>query len=726
MGSLDFSVVVVLGAFAGLLFVAIGYGQLVWLQRQSKSRALGEDTRSPLISTLFWICIVASAICLLRAVTSRGLPEQDAMLAGEDLFAVAVRPGLVARYETRSPVVHEGDVLIRFSSRDGEEGTLAVKSRRQILTSDLEIEKAKPAELDPELARRLDQAKQLLQDRSSRQKQVLTERDSIEREATQQRLSVDNRKFRAEQEAHTADTEMAPLKSSLEIAKSELASQEELLRQGLLSKLEVARQRDKVASLEGQIAERTQRRALLERELRAIGSLDAQAVRTYSGQGASRTQESAQIANEIANAEKAVAAAQAALEQDRPRTDAQRQKRVQQIEVQIAECDALLSGSGRKAQVLAPFEGRVGFREPSPSSPPSDNGPLLVLYRPGKITATVHLDGKSDEGQPGERGADVFFSAEEAGRDRTISGNVLSKTLSGDEEEIVVACDPPDRVVRYLAMGGSVPVRVQLKRGVTQELAFRIGIALGIAALALAGVRSVRSRFSPAAAAPGGAPGPMGTPAPVPPSGAPPFGPPGRPDPYRPFAQPFYSWHPDYPPQPQGGSYAHLPAHQAALELPTAPHLFARISRNDLSADEADPTYLRRLGARLRHDVDSSLLSIGIVRRVHSIIGQGGFPAAAQIAVGFGADVEQRQIAQAVYELHLRTSGSGSPEGGLGPAVISCAEFLQVMRAVGADRLHAAIDAARAQLINATILAAQREGSSSELANYLVKPLMQV
>jgi len=137
MGSPDFSTMLVLGALVGLLFVAIGYGQLVWLQRQARGKKEGGkeegERSSPLLTGLFWISLVVSAICFLQAVTSRVLPEQDAQLYGEDLFAVGPRPGLVATYETKNNLVHRDDLLIRFSGQDGEEGQHALRSRKQIL-----------------------------------------------------------------------------------------------------------------------------------------------------------------------------------------------------------------------------------------------------------------------------------------------------------------------------------------------------------------------------------------------------------------------------------------------------------------------------------------------------------------------------------------------------------------------------------------------------------------
>ncbi len=734
MGSPDFSTIVVLAALAALLLVAIGYGQLVWLQRRARASAgAQEPSGSPFVSLLFWGSLIASAICFLHAVTSRVMPEQDAQLFGEELFSIAPRPGLVATYETRSNQVRKDDVLIRFSGRDGEEGQLAIKSRKQILQGDLEIEKARPIEFDPALLRRLDTAKAALQERTARQKQVQSERDSIQREAQQQRLNVDNRRFRAEQDLRTAERELAPLKASLETAKSELDSQETLLHQGLLSRMEVARQRDKVTDLEGQISEREGRISLFHRELDEVAALGGQAEKTYAGQGAARAQESTQLTADIAEAQQAVAAAAQMLEQDRPRAEAQRQKRIQQIEVQLAECDALLSGNGKKAQVEAPFDGRVGFREPSPSSPPSDNGPLLVLYKPGRITATLHLDDPAEsEEAKSDLGADVIFGPEIAGRERTIGGEVVSKTEARGETEVVVACDPPERAVRAIAMGGAVPVRVRLKRGVAGSLGFRAGLALGALALLLAAFRSLWSRFRisrvPDASAPPGQPPPASSS-----GGFNPYG--GGPERGMPGVaaagySPYASRPGDYPAPPP------IPAPAArVLSLPpawpvdgAAPYgtPFLRPPGDDLAADERDPLYLRRLGARLRLDVEGASLSPALVRRVHQLIGRGGFHSSALVMSGFGAGVDQRHLARAAFDLHLRTFESPPPTGGLGPAARSCAEFLQVMRAVGADHLSGAIDSVRTELIAATLAAAERDGSSSESAGSLVKPLMEV
>ncbi|MBS2024621.1 MAG: hypothetical protein JST92_19640 [Deltaproteobacteria bacterium] len=717
MGTPDFSTILILGALVGLLFVAIGYGQLVWLQRQAKGPSGAAVSGA---SILFWLILIASGVCLARAVTSRTFPEQEATLTGEDLFAVQPRVGLNATYETRANLVRKDDVLIRFTGRDGEEGQVAIKSRKAILEGELEIERARPLEFDPEMVRRVDQAKSQLREREQRQKQVLSERDSIAREATQQRLAVDNRRYRAEQDERAAERELKPLQASLETEKAELESQESLLRQGMLSKMEVARQRDKVTDLEGRIAELEDRRALLQRELEGIKSLHEQSERTFTGQGASRSEENTKILSDIADARKLVEATTRMLEQDRPRAEAQREKRLAQIQVQIHECDELLSGQGRHAQVVAPFDGRVGFREPSPSSPPADNGPLLVMYRPGKMTASAHLDADEDDAGA-DLGAEIIIGAELLGRERTINAEVLQRTTAHGETELLIACDPPERVVRQVAMSGAAPVRVRLKRSVASSLAFKLSMLLGAAAFALAGYRSIRRRIS--------GEGPLGTP--QPPPQAPPHAPPsGGIDPGH-FAPGGLG---ASPAQAQGhptpGSTPRalppLPA-QHQLPGPLDGNAFARPVGDGLSPDERDPLYLKRLGARLRQDIEATNLSPFIVRRVHTLIGRGGFHTSAMVAVGFGeVPIDHLEVARALFDMHNRTVEAQPPLGGLGPAAQACAEFIQVMRAVGADKPTGTLDGLRSELISATLTLAQRGGASSENAGMLVKPLMEV
>ncbi len=471
-----------------------------------------------------------------------------------------------------------------------------------------------------------------------------------------------------------------------------------------------------------------------------MAALGGQAEKTYAGQGAARAQESTQLTADIAEAQQAVAAAAQMLEQDRPRAEAQRQKRIQQIEVQLAECDALLSGNGKKAQVEAPFDGRVGFREPSPSSPPSDNGPLLVLYKPGRITATLHLDSLEGLGDAESGfGADVLFTSQTGGRDRELPGTVVAARVEHEESEIVIACDPPDRVIRAIAMGSVVPVRVRLKRAVTQADSFRAGLVLGAVALALAGLRALRRRFQiQRIDKPGGNAAPPANPGgglPPFPSGSGGFTPYGTPDPSGAAASGWSGHHSSIGFAP--GDYARMlrdPASQGRALLSPRPDFADARTRpvplllapgDELAIDERDPLYLHRLGARLRFDLEHGAVSFPLLLRAHQVVGRGGYHSAALVTSGFGTGVDGHQIARAAFDLHVRAFQAPPPAGGLRAATRSCATFLQVMRTVGSEELRGSLDFVRSELVAATLAVAERSGARREEAGSLIRLLVE-
>ncbi len=251
MASLDLTTVIVVGALVGLFFVALGYAQMVWLARQKQaSDAEAGQHGSPLQRLLLWSLAGLSALCLLRAAASTSLRDRSAFLVGEDLFSVPPRAGLVAKFETDVTTVRRDEVLLRFTGQDGDEAHHAVKTRRKLLQGELEIERTRPLELDPDLVRRAEAARSALRDRAQRVKPLASERDGILRALPQQRLTLAGRRFRIEQDDRAADRELKPLEASLETERSALDSQLALLKQGLVSQVEAARARDSLSELE--------------------------------------------------------------------------------------------------------------------------------------------------------------------------------------------------------------------------------------------------------------------------------------------------------------------------------------------------------------------------------------------------------------------------------------------------------------------------------------------
>ncbi|MGC4118848.1 MAG: hypothetical protein QM765_30650 [Myxococcales bacterium] len=436
-----------------------------------------------------------------------------------------------------------------------------------------------------------------------------------------------------------------------------------------------------------------------------------------------RSAELSRLSGEVDAARAAVARTAEALEADRPRAEAQRDRRLMQIRERLDAYRALLEGRGSPLFVAAPFDGRVGFREPQPTSAVSDGGPLLVLYRPGQINASVQLE-------PGETGGDLTAEVRlptSIGRgdpteaEGPLAGTVVQRRLlPGGAEELLVACDPPPRVVRQLAMGGTLPVVVTLRRGVTSTWPFRAGMVLvGLAlAVALGGAfpRPPRAPAQPAAPEPSDG---------VRPDVA------AQGDAIRP-AEPVDETWPEAAAQPEVVLRA-LRAPASEQEDPWGrprslcvggwrPPQRARseVAQSDLSAAHGYLGHLLGLGATLRVQVDLGAPSREHMHEVREALARGGSQAAALIAVGFGPIAENSSIESAAFRLL-----TSLPPNALAEAARDCADFLHVLHAIAPRRLLETLDRLRARLIASALEAAERAGTSSEVAATLVSPLVE-
>ncbi len=700
----DLTTVIVVGAMVGLLCVAFGYAHLVWLTRHHQAREAGEARRSsPLRTWLLWVLLVLTAACLLRSVASSRLSERSGFLVGEDLVSVRPRPGLVARFEPSGVNVQQGQFLIRFTGEDGEAPQLALEKRLELLKGELEIARGHPLEFDPELVRREESARTSLENSERRMKQLASERDAIARERTQRRLDFADRIFRIEHDDRTGKRELAELVTRVDTERSALASDELLASQGALPERDAARGRDALSALEGRIAQFQDLHAIRGRERRELENLRSATELALAQQVQER---SAELENETARtaaARSALALAQSALDQDRPRAEALRERRLRQIQIQLDECQALLEGRGRQLNFQAPWNGRIGFREPSPASPPSDNGPLLVLYRPGKIAADVRLEPGEAQAMDSDLHAEIHIppstSAFMEGRatEDPLAGTLVQKSLLPDgSAELRFALDPPERIVRQLAMGGIIPVVVDLRHPITHTTSFRIGVGLAVLAIALALFNAFHRRTPrrPVTASrdpvPGGGDPKIVTASVHTQSGT---------DDVRAVVMAMRHWL-SLPPVSQG-----------------APVLDSALALNDF-------TSASELGVRLRMQVDGGVLTPTLVRQVGETLARGGYHAAALVSAGYGAPKDPQTIELAAFSL-LATAPTGSAES-LAEATRDCAQFIRIMRAISPRALSRSLDRLRETLIAATLEVARRSGAPSETAGNAVTFLVEV
>jgi hypothetical protein len=430
MARLDLGVLV-LGMIGGLLCFVLAYGHAVWRARRKTARGNAPTHASSLLSAITYTCAALAVAVLILGISSRSLSEVEGLLSGEDLFAVRPRPGLVASYVALGPDVKKGEVLMRFRGPDDGQSSGDAANPEQ----------TRMLELDPEIIRHAQAAEQAYQKSEERERQLTSERDAIEREAAQQRMELASRRFRVAQDQRTTDGDLAQTQANLASERVQRDATKTLVEQKFVARLDLTKKQETVTVLEEHDAQLKGRRELLGQEMTKTRQELGELERIYTHQLRAREDELKAIAAKLEDAHRERERWKAALALDRLRASDQR---------------------ARQGIVEAPWDGRIGFREPSPASLPGDGGPLLVQYRPDKIFVVVRLD--SDMPHSARAGLDSQFRLVATNASPAFSGG--RPTLlreAGDFIELRIPCDPPDRVIRQLALGGAVPVRAQLR-----------------------------------------------------------------------------------------------------------------------------------------------------------------------------------------------------------------------------------------------------------------------
>ena len=160
---------------------------------------------------------------------------------------------------------------------------------------------------------------------------------------------------------------------------------ERAMAKGLIPQDEFEKRRERMNVLRSRQEELETRVGALRKERAQTTDLTSTTEGTHSNQLALRSNEISALNRRIGLARQAVKEAAQKLDEDKIRAAAQREKRLKQVQIQIDELNTLLDASEATLSARAPWDGVVGFREPSPASVRSDVRPLLVLFQPGKV-----------------------------------------------------------------------------------------------------------------------------------------------------------------------------------------------------------------------------------------------------------------------------------------------------------------------------------------------------
>jgi hypothetical protein len=466
--------VLLLGTISGLLAFAFSNALRVVIARQ---RALMKRRGS---ASRLWPAVgvsgaLVAAVLLANVFLGRIEVNGQGLLFGDDLFVVTRRPGFLPSYPNTSAIVKKGDPILVVRRDAGPDEIAISENRREVLRQELEFIKADALAVDPLVLREYTLAEGSLRELEERWQKHLDARDTLIREAPQQRLENEARRQALEKDAQAIQGELEQNRLSLESASRIFESGQRAMSAGLMPQDEFEKRRERVNVLRSRQEELVARSDALRRERTQTINLTSNTEGTYSTQLALRSGEIATLDRRLGTARQILKQAAQKLEEDKVRAAAQREKRLRQIQIQIDELNTLLDATETTLSARAPWDGVVGFREPSPATVRSDMRPLLVLFHPGKISTRIQLPGIHATVSPGEK-LDIRLRAlTPEAVNTTVVGELVERVANADGTvELRIACQPPPSAVRDLAMGNTIPVSVTVRR---PDLLARLGLS---------------------------------------------------------------------------------------------------------------------------------------------------------------------------------------------------------------------------------------------------------
>ena len=470
-----------LSGLIGFAAFCISYALLVWRRRNTSARG-SQAPRSEKLRRWAACLFLAGGIAVGIALAVRELDRAEGVLAGDGLFAIRT-PGEEFRltYLADSRTVGEGDLLARLESPE------ATAEVRQFELEGRRLEKERDAllldclKLDPEMVRRHQNAITMANRLQASVDQLLPARESLLRQATLERLDRQETRTQLEIDIAWYEGELERATRELSYVQRDLERVNPLIEQNAVTEAEVdsrRRQADElsleVANLRERVDGLKKREAQIDRSLQEIATLLEEQTETLGSElDRARTDRVKAASQTEALAE--------CLDDDLDRARQFRQRELEQLDLELQQCQAQREGVEQTLEIRAPHAGTVVFRDPSPRSA-EEQRPLFVLAKsPG-----FRLQAKLPRGQLASLAAagDVTIELLDPFVEPFFVGRFLQARPMPRKPNYVVAdlaCQPPEEAIRELLEGEKIVARLQWRPPLTTLLPFQVGAVLLLA-----------------------------------------------------------------------------------------------------------------------------------------------------------------------------------------------------------------------------------------------------
>jgi hypothetical protein len=433
---------------------------------------------SSLLASLLKLAIIGAGLLViiygLYAIQPHTILEQEGLLVGKDLFTVRSRAGFVAEYPpfgAKSPATAEyleqGKALVIFRRSPDPREVAAASQQRDTLQEQLNLARIQRPPVDPTLQNQLTSLERRLDSLNQRQKELTNQQESYLREEAKNTPANSSEYRQTEQQLLTLDLEHKQTALRAKNAESELRSATANIERGSTARggnsSSIAAYdalRTSYNGLRSKVDELKERVRLLEQQKAAIRASLSEAQRR------SRTQ----LANidrglrEVAVAKQELMAEHGEvskrLQEESAQGNDRRLSRIRWLELQLAEMNEFSSSpeSHTPAEVRAPWNGYVGFRDLSPASVRPDTGPLVVMYKPAHIWVELQVPLHAARDLTGDNTRIKLFTHLASTTQVEFSGHLESMLPLPDDQkvELRISTFPPASLVRKLALGEEV------------------------------------------------------------------------------------------------------------------------------------------------------------------------------------------------------------------------------------------------------------------------------
>ena len=473
-----------LSGLIGFSAFCISYAFLVW--RRRNAAASGSAPSRAERSRRWAVCLlITGGIAVGIAVAVSELNRPAGVLSGDGLYAIrSPSDHFRLTYLVDAGTVSEGDVVARLESPE------AVAKVQELELECRRLEKQRGTllldslDLDPELVRRHQNAITIGNQLQASIDQLLPANESVIRQAALERLARLEKRAQIEIDIAWYQGELKLAFHDQTYVARDLGRVNRLIEQDAVTESEVDSRRKqaeelnlKTANLQRRIDGLKREEAQIDRSLQEIAAL-LESQRETLGTELNR----ARTDRTKAAAETQGLASQ--LEADLQRAKEFRRREIEQLDLKLEQCRAQLAGAEQTLVILAPYDGTVVYRDPSPRSA-EEKQPLFVLARqPGfRLQARLPRAQVAALGRAGEvtiELADPFVEPYFAGR------FLEARPMPCKPRYVVaeLACKPPEEAIRKLLEGETIVAKLQWRPPLTTLLPFQVGAVLLLAGTA--------------------------------------------------------------------------------------------------------------------------------------------------------------------------------------------------------------------------------------------------